>query len=499
MRHASLTSFSLLVFVLDVAGCSPVDHLVASNGTSAGTAGAHQDDVNVAGATTGGVATGGANQVTSNAVGGASGAAGAGSAPLGNSGGASRTTGGSSNDSIPGTTAGGAASCTDLQNSKSTHSVEVTIKNERNTPVYVGNRVSECFDDQTLRLFDQSGQERQTDISGICSCEGLMENGTCPVNSCARSPLRRIDANSSITLTWNGSYVVNQQLPLSCQRTGSTITACSQIVAADPGKYKLMVTGSSDYGCADGWDPALCSCMETNSCPFYGSAPLEGRGDLLEPSGEFDLLSTDKITVAFTETTGTIPRKDGVPIGDCKEYTSTEQLALGCPTLEPQPMSTCSSAVGTTCSYGIDVSTGEYSTQNFYVCDSSGSWGPGTQQRCGQTCTFAGPNVVTFSGTDCSLRLTTSCDSTPDILYSSTITAQVVMNEILAKTVETCFGGTIPDSLFELELQNGCATRLYSSSPLNTELTTCFKNRFESVRLDCAMPLSCGRSGITLL
>jgi hypothetical protein len=282
MKQVTLPSFSsILVLVLGVVGCAPEDNLVGSrNVAGAGSAGT---DVGIGGATQG---LGGATQGL---------------------GGTTPSLGGVAGHQVGGTTSavGGSTSkpevCTAHEDIPSNHSIEIVIKNDRSTPVYVGNRHPACFDDQSFRLYDVKGDRLWIDPA-VCTCSDLMEYGSCKVYACSLSPLHRVEANGTLTLTWNGRHAVGRELPTECLRSPQTDTSCNQLQPADPGKYKLVITGSTEWGCAEGWDPAACECMNTNSCnPTYGPG-LEGRGTLLEPSVEFDYATTNQVMVTFTDT-----------------------------------------------------------------------------------------------------------------------------------------------------------------------------------------------------
>src|SRR5512133_918180 len=288
MRNSTSNSFAVLAFVLGVAGCAPEDHLVASHQTSAGATGT---DPGV-----GGTAAGGTTAVPS-----FGGVAAGGTTAVGGS--SEPAVGGGTATTVGGSAGARATECAAYSEQASTHTIKVTVKNERSTPVYVGSRVSRCFEDDGLRVFDAQGNELSIDRGGVCSCDELMELGYCMVNSCSRSSLRLMEPGTSIELSWNGRHTLTRELPLACQKSESENTYCIQHVPAVPGTYRLAVTGSTEYQCALGLDPAYCDCMATNSCEPY-SVPVEGAGKLLEPSATVDL-AAGTATVVFSEDLGT--------------------------------------------------------------------------------------------------------------------------------------------------------------------------------------------------
>lgn len=496
MNRVALSSLSFLNLVLAVVACAPVDHVVASNQVGAAGSG-----VGVGG-DQGQGAKGGAtspNSTTTQAQGGGSSSTIQPVFPMGGD----NNLGGSS----PGTSdlvypfAGAptqpstSPSCMDLRNTTvGARSIEVTIKNERATPIYVGNRESDCLNDNTLRLFEaSSGRELTVDTSAKCSCDQVMDHGSCPAYACLRSPLVLLEPNTLMVLNWNGVVANQRWLPNECANETTRGLACSQIQPPLPGRYRLSVTGSTQYGCDTGVDPTVCSCMATNTCGQYGNQPLEGKGLLLEPSVEFDLSSTDKVTLSFTEDLGVLPKKDGVPIGNCTERTPAEQTALGCPVEKPTPGNACSTPTGVACRYGIDVLGNTMSTESVFLC-SDGQWGPGSVEKCGQICDFVGSNLIEFQGLDCGARPISKCSELTNTTYAFEPAAQSELDSVLIEALRTCLGTPYIGSA-NLEVINGCATRLVTGASFSAEVTECLRKTFEPVRLDCARQLTC--SGFT--
>lgn len=484
MNRVALSSLSFLNLVLSVVACAPVDHVVASNrvgaaGSGTGVGGDQGQNPN-GGATS-------PNSTTTLAQGGGSSSTihvypmGGGSNLGGSSQGTSDLVYPFAGAPNPPTTS---PSCADYRNSTTgAHPVEVTIRNERSTPVYVGNREINCVNDQTLRVFEvASGRELTPDTSGKCSCDHLMDRGSCMVKtSCGLFPVVRLDPNASIVVNWDGVGVSQQWLPDECGSDSTRDVPCVQTQPARPGRYALIVTGSSSYGCGDGND---CSENDLNRT---------GKDELLEPSVEFDLLSTDKLTLSFTEDLGVLPNKEGVPIGDCRERSPAEQTALGCPAEKPTPGVTCSTPPDVACRYGIDVIGNTMSTESVFLC-LDGKWGPGSVGSCGQICDYVGSNLIEFQGLDCGARPISKCSELTNATYAFEPTAQSELNSVLMRVLRTCLGEPYIGSA-DLEVVNGCATKLVSAAPFSTEVTECLRKTFEPVRLDCARQLTC--SGFT--
>lgn len=234
--------------------------------------------------------------------------------------------------------------------------------------------------------------------------------------------------------------------------------------------------------------------MATNSCDPNDYKPLEGHGELLEPTAEFDLLSTNSLTLSFTEDMTAIPKKDGVPIGDCRVRTVAEQTALGCPAETPTPGEPCAAPTGTECHYGIDVSD-SLAMETVFLCGSNGQWDVGSQQKCGQTCSYIGSNMIEFKGMDCGARPIVNCEAT-DTARAFEFSAQFELDSVLMRAFSTCAGFGYR-GVADLEVVNGCATRLVSITPLSAEVTECLRKVFEPVRFDCARQLSCSNYALS--
>jgi hypothetical protein len=202
---------------------------------------------------------------------------------------------------------------------------------------------------------------------------------------------------------------------------------------------------------------------------------------------------------------GPIPTKDGVPIGDCRELSADELAALGCPIEPPQPLSSCDGSIagcpyelrscdvpGTECPYEIRVES-SMSSQVFYRCSGDApSWGGGAMLTCGIVCAAPEAHITEFSPS-CGNRTVSSCASGSDILS----TAQNKLDIAFASLLSDCgypVSPVSPGTLFDrvqLELTDGCPTRLSSISPLDSAVLQCLTARLDSLRWDCALNLTC--------
>jgi hypothetical protein len=218
---------------------------------------------------------------------------------------------------------------------------------------------------------------------------------------------------------------------------------------------------------------------------------------LLEPSLEFDPASTEAVTLTFTEDLGTIPTKDGIPIGDCHEPTADQLTALGCPISKPAPMSACTAPVGTVCRYDIDTSLGSSAHQDVFACNSEGNWGAGSSALCGQKCSYSGSTVIDLDSTNCSSRAITRCIDAMNRQYAYPPSAQSLLNDYVLEALNTCMAGSFLGYV-TLNVESGCATRLTTDRSFSTEVVSCLKQRFESIRLDCAMQVLCSNFGVAL-
>jgi len=289
MTTSTRLSLIALVSLSGLVGCAVTDNVVGSRPlNAAGMAGAGEPDA-IGGATQGG-GTGNPTTV------------------LGGTAGHSPDHAGGTAGTVPNATGGGAGyrvGCEDYVDATSGHAVDILIKNERSTPVYVGNRATDCSNDQTFRIYDAVGTAVAVDDDPAtsCTCQDFMTHGSsgCWVRSCLRSPLRRIEPNASLTLKWDGLYLVSREFRAACAVEGETSVGCQQTKAAPSGQYTAVITGSTAYECPFSTDMFDCTCVETNSCQL-GMIPIQGAGELLEPSVEFDLMSTSIVTVVFTDT-----------------------------------------------------------------------------------------------------------------------------------------------------------------------------------------------------
>ncbi|MGC4064794.1 MAG: hypothetical protein QM784_09150 [Polyangiaceae bacterium] len=285
MNASTVSYLALTVAVSWGAACEPADHVVGELEPSRGGATYTDQNTGIGGSTfgtasvTGGASVGGKTSTEGTGVGGTT------------------------------VTTSVVPNCDSYRDTTEEHSVDIVIKNTRSTPVYIGNRTSTCFNDDTIRINDASGTKVDIEhpdyiepwTRNTCSCDSLMGEGSCGVYSCLRSPLRRIEPNGSIVLTWSGRYYEPETLPKECARQEVSSLDCARLTQAPSGVYRVVVTGSTGYECAWEEHQQMCPCIETDSCPSGSMLTFQGTGELLEPSVEFDLLSTKSVTVSFAE------------------------------------------------------------------------------------------------------------------------------------------------------------------------------------------------------
>lgn len=97
---------------------------------------------------------------------------------------------------------------------------------------------------------------------GACSltCEDLQSQGQiyCDAGACAPSSFR-VPAGGSLDIAWDQLAQKNVEMPSECWFEAAGGPSCNQIVAADPGQYRISITAYDT--CAS--DPAACGCDAT--------------------------------------------------------------------------------------------------------------------------------------------------------------------------------------------------------------------------------------------
>jgi hypothetical protein len=220
-------------------------------------------------------------------------------APSG-AGGAGSAGGGSAGAAMAG--AGGSAAadpgCAALPDEIGTP-VEIVVNNARSAPIYVGSRETLCNLKREFSIRDSANVELPIETDSCFTCADLAASGPC-VYSCGRSPLYRVLPGASITLRWNGTYFVTQQLTTSClNRWPVPSGTCPQEKAAPAGSYSLSVTASAEVGC--GFSDPGCSCVVADTCPYPGAVAAYGIGDAYQASAEVQVPGTTSATVTFAE------------------------------------------------------------------------------------------------------------------------------------------------------------------------------------------------------
>ena len=147
---------------------------------------------------------------------------------------------------------------------------------------------------------------------------------------------------------------------------------------------------------------------------------------------------------------------------------------------------------GTVCPYEIRAESGN-STQRFFECQ--GTWGAGTTVPCGQSCGAPLANVIELP-TECAARTMVSCAEASETVFARP-TNQQRLDEIFMGVLSEC-GGPPYGNPLQLDVSDGCPTRLSTGEPLDTPRADCLRSRLDAVRWDCALGLTCSAFAIVL-
>jgi hypothetical protein len=283
MNFSRLPSLITFVFLAGFTGCAPTDNVVGEHSsTSTGTG----TGVESTGTATGVESTGTATGVESTGT----------------------TTGVESTGTATGIET---SNCDDYDDATSSRAIEIVVKNERSTPIFIGPNVTACFGDQAVSIYDDSSTKLElTPPRYNFDDEGRSINQTCQdyanfstvpqiAVDCAPISLKAIAANSSSSIYWNGFYLISRKLRSACAKASESGPNCEQIIAAAKGRYRATVRTSTSFVCREELGDCS-SCTATNGCSdqYVGMAPA---GELLEASVEFDTTNTSSITVTFTD------------------------------------------------------------------------------------------------------------------------------------------------------------------------------------------------------
>jgi hypothetical protein len=183
-----------------------------------------------------------------------------------------------------------------------------------------------------------------------------------------------------------------------------------------------------------------------------------------------------------------VPRLDGVPIGDCREPTDEERVALGCPASPPEAGTSCDLASGVTCGYSLSTDRGG-SNQEIYLCSNDEDrlwWTVG--RECGELCTDGGPHAVELDASDCASRPADDCEL-EGAVFAYVPSGYTLLSYTLSDVIKACG----PSSNFSaaLELEHGCPTRLTTNNEFSPEALACIRETLESKRYTCGELLPC--------
>ena len=182
----------------------------------------------------------------------------------------------------------------------------------------------------------------------------------------------------------------------------------------------------------------------------------------------------------------TTPTLHGVPIGDCRVPDAAGND--DCPAEPPSASTPCQAPAGPRkCAYDLQVSEGR-ATQLVYTCDpEQSSWGA-FYVPCGLVCSTLSGAVIELAG-DCGARQPVTCESSDTTFAFET--EQQWLDSAFERVLSACLGESRYGPQFQLEVADGCGTRLSSDEPFSPEAATCLKTALDSLRWECGLRLSC--------
>jgi hypothetical protein len=178
--------------------------------------------------------------------------------------------------------------------------------------------------------------------------------------------------------------------------------------------------------------------------------------------------------------------KEGVPIGDCRETGETRPAE--CPAQPPEDQTSCEAPNGAlSCPYEIRVADG-LAQQAVYFCHPEQLLWGSALLSCGVSCGAPDVHVLDLDVAGCEQRAVSSCESGSTFAFP---TEQQVFDAAFASVIQSCLGGVVANSRYQLEVQNGCPTRISGSQPFSTQAVQCLRSQLASLRWSCARDLSC--------
>jgi hypothetical protein len=186
---------------------------------------------------------------------------------------------------------------------------------------------------------------------------------------------------------------------------------------------------------------------------------------------------------------------DGVPLGDCTVPTAEEQMAAGCPAEAPAEYSACNPSQ-VACVYDVSVSDPtfgyQYSQQAYFYCDNF-EWYK-SQNLCGNACLGRFEYALDFPS-NCADREQINCEERDTVSYSIPPSSQTYLDDVIAAMVVEC-GGDL-NYYMQFEFIDGCATHVTFEREQTPELLDCLSETLGTLKLDCAVNLTCSHQGST--
>jgi hypothetical protein len=165
---------------------------------------------------------------------------------------------------------GGTADCAAFHDETSLGAVEIVVKNQRATAVYLPNET--CY--ERFKIAPASAAPATADLSGVSlTCESVQNNEGYPLD-CLEVGVVTIEPAASVKLSWSGLlYAKRTDMPPSCAKNPQNPFAwnCLQGKVPEPGTLTLTVSLYAEAVC------------EAGAC-HSGSQPFEATQTFTYPA-----------------------------------------------------------------------------------------------------------------------------------------------------------------------------------------------------------------------
>jgi hypothetical protein len=213
---------------------------------------------------------------------------------------------GSGGSGHAGTGSGGTSVCASFDDDYAAY-INVSILNQTNAPIYLGQDMVTCGITPLFAVADASGAPLPSLGDCRAPCDVVRKQGELGcLDNCAFPTAVALQPNEALFTTWDGLFRVAQQLPAKCVTAAvnpGPVVSCDQAQRIEPGSFTFSARAGSALDCSQTTGQGTCS-----SCTPGGNGGCATPGSLVSGA-----MHTTQTTVVLDESFGVFAKPTAGP------------------------------------------------------------------------------------------------------------------------------------------------------------------------------------------